>query len=503
MKCQERNINYYWLADSHSLINEAALRQPATSNLDPGILLNPTRTKQAGYTSTLATLLDNPLFWNNLLFKWDVFGRYFYTLYVTMKWVYILLWTLIFLCDSTWFLEGSSENTLKELLLINCGVISFILFYDYGRLITSVLAVTKFRKHDQKVSQQERHKLHPKMWAALFFSKHDVFKDETLSTTSLAWLLWDTLKQFNIIEHLVDIASLISLIYCLAITLSGSSRKQKVEEVAKRSIDELDTGYDYVLHNEPRDYVISFIIVLQWFVGLTTLRVFQTFGYLIEVLKGIFWDLSRMGIFFLAIYIPLFAIFWDTIYSWQVAQGRTADNTTESSISGKMLTDESWSLIQFTFFETFRKTHLVYDYDLGLQLAVEKGATYGVVMDWWWYALHFYWVVVGCIVLINMLIALMGETTGAAQKKATTICMYNTMVFLAEVESMIPLLTNKWLMAAVHPADGTKKLMEFPNTDEDLGLEDPGAKCKESLEELKGFVNENMTRLSEKERNSD
>ena len=114
-------------------------------------------------------------------------------------------------------------------------------------------------------------------------------------------------------------------------------------------------------------------------------------------------------------------------------------------------------------------------------------------MDVWWYALHFYWVLVGTIVLINMMIALMGETTGAAQKKATAICMYNTMIFIAEVESMIPALTTKWLKAAAYPTDpGTRKIVQFPNTEEDLEEEEPVEMCRERIEELRRLIRENM-----------
>jgi hypothetical protein len=123
-----------------------------------------------------------------------------------------------------------------------------------------------------------------------------------------------------------------------------------------------------------------------------------------------------------------------------------------------------------------------------LNLTEDKGNTYKIKdMELWWYFLHFYWVVLGTVVLVNMLISLMGITTNKAQEKARSISLYNTLIFVAEIESMIPGLTMRWVGREVKGGEGGMKVMEFPNTDEDLE-EKEESDVWSSLEELQRLV---------------
>ncbi|KAL5257792.1 hypothetical protein ACHWQZ_G012656 [Mnemiopsis leidyi] len=473
VKCPERNKNYYWLEDT-DLINREAVAAGKTS-LDPGLLL--ASVGEENKASSMTKLLDHPVIYNNLLFKWKHSARFLFFLYVVLKWVYIFLWTAIYSLDSSYSLVLNQSTRLKYCLLLNLGVVIFILVFDYGRIFSSIVSVRRYRNHERKIAKSESLKVHPKMWNVTFSRKYTMEKDTELGSR------WNFLScgldrreisKFALAEHIVDIISVVLLLYLMVVTFSDTNR---VKDTGSNSNGNY-TKDSVVLRNEPRDYLISILLVLQWFIGMSTFRVFETFGYLLEVLQGIILDICKVGVFWFAIYIPLFAIFWETIYSWEIDDGKSSTN----------LTTQVLETLRYTFFETFRKTHGVYNYDLGLQLTRDKAEKYSIdQMELWWYFLHFYWVVLGAVVLVNMLISLMGITTNKAQEKARSISLYNTMIFTAEIESMIPGWTGKWISEKIRSKEGGMKIMEFPNTEEDLE-EKEESDVWNSLEELQRLV---------------
>ena len=475
IKCPERNKNYYWLEDT-DLINREAIAAGKTS-LDPGLLL--ASVGEENKASSMTQLLDHPVIYNNLLFKWRHSARFLFFLYVVLKWLYIFLWTAIFTLDSSYSLVLNQSTRLKACLLLNLGVIIFILVFDYGRIFSSVVSVRRYRNHEKKIANSESLKVHPKMWNVQFSRKYTMEKDTKEKSGWKCLLLGldsREISKFALAEHIVDIISVVLLLYLMVVTFTDKNRVKDTGSDSKSSGNY--TKDTVVLRNEVRDYIISVLLVLQWFIGMSTFRVFETFGYLLEVLQGIILDICKVGVFWFAIYIPLFAIFWETIYSWEIDEGKNSTN----------LTTQVLETLRYTFFETFRKTHGVYNYDLGLQLTRDKGEKYSIdQMEIWWYFLHFYWVVLGAVVLVNMLISLMGNTTNKAQMKARSISLYNTMIFTAEIESMIPGWTVKWISEQIRSKEGGMKIMEFPNTEEDLE-EKEESDVWNSLEELQRLV---------------
>ena len=432
-----KNIKYCWEEEAYLITNGILPKQ----SHDPAFVLSLTS------NHCLSSIIEHKIVANQIGRRWHAYGKLVYAIYMILKWLYILLWTGIYVVDSPYFLTSNkNDNLLKILLICNLGVLLAVCTFDLSRLISSHLAVYRYFKYSDHLDNHMKSLLHPK--SSPFFHRLGNMDRNRNFIRRLLHRLNCTLSGFTLFEYLIDICSLVALIYVFVLVMSDTNRLSEVGlskvNNGTRSVDDFD------LYNQPRDYMITIIIVMQWFVGLVTLRIFRTTAYLLEVVKAVTRDVITMSLLFSVIFIPFFVMFWETIYSWGLAESSSTKNVTAYLLD-----------LEFTFFETFRKSHLNYDYDLGLGLVNSKESTLSIHLTWWWYLLQFVWSLLSTVILINMLISLMNETTAQIEKKSRKIQLLNTLQFLYEVHCLMPNFAIERNLSYYEAKKKYKRLIEF------------------------------------------
>ena len=338
---------------------------------------------------------------------WTTYGAWHSGLMIVTHVLFALLFTVYFLLYGMMVL--SSDHWGSPVQIIFCVVVVltgllylYLLWMDFYTLYYKIDSHFKSCEHEKKLITEEKSHCHPVMRNAKLLMEEE--EKRLHKCESLHHLLKTMATNFTYL------AIHVFLFMVIGINISYFVVERSASDDV--SVNTSDTSrYLYAINL----YSSSLALCLVWISAFITLRIHRVLGPFIMITKLIVEAVLQFLILYLVMFTPVLLIYWKTIFQWAQADG----NVGRVDIS-----------LMETIAKVFRITLADYDYEEGLAIASS------INIPLWWDALLLLWIFLSNIVLLNLIIALMGDRFANYYGKVKHHARQNQFWFIHQMQMM-------------------------------------------------------------------
>ncbi|XP_063688766.1 uncharacterized protein LOC134821884 isoform X5 [Bolinopsis microptera] len=350
-------------------------------------------------------LIEHSIFDRLTKAKWQLYAKKHATHKFIFLGVFLSVWSFVYVQPHSFIDELKTVDVVYALSIIIAMSAYVWRFISNVRLLKEKFKYLNFlKKLFDDTYQREVNSLH--------FKGKDLenFLKKRYGDRQLTFL--DDVKSSPavLIDFLVDNLLLFFIIGKVIIFVRGAKR---VKEPRMNSAnDELDASVQLFIN--ATDLFGAIVMILMWLSCFLKLQITKKVGPFVVYMKYVMGDLSTIGTMFATLFVPAVCVFYKTTYS----------NGLSDEFEGETDSRDPRTFYE-TIFVVLRMVLIDYEYLDGLDRSIYPE---------WWMFLSVIWIYLSCVVVLNLLIALMADSYSRIFEKAELFARIDRARFIIEFE---------------------------------------------------------------------